>query len=129
MAFGDREPIDRVTRNECYHKFGGHCAYCGVKLGLKGWHVDHVIPWAKGGPDDIMNFFPACKYCNALKNDSSLEAFRTTIQTYHEKAGVVVSERFGTIKILGPTKIEFWFEKQGYIFPEDLIKAMMSQNS
>lgn len=125
MAFGDREPIDPAVRAEAYHKFGGHCAYCGVQLGTKGWHVDHVIPYAGGGPDDIMNFFPACKYCNVLKNASTLEQFRTCIKTYHLKAGVVISERFGIIKVLGEMPVEFWFEKQGYTFPEELVKAMM----
>lgn len=128
MGFGDRAPIDKVTREECKAKFGGHCAYCGVLLKNKGWHVDHVIPVASGGPDDIMNFFPACKYCNTLKNALTLEQFRSCIADYHLKAGVVLSERFGILTIIGPTKIEFWFEKQGYVFPEDLVKAMMGRH-
>lgn len=128
MAFGEREPIDPIVRSECKHKFGGHCAYCGVLLG-KSFHVDHVIPFAGGGPDDIMNFFPACKYCNTLKNALSLEQFRKTIAEYHTKAGVIVSERFGILKVIAPMPIEFWFEKQGYVFPEDLIKAMMRRHS
>ena len=127
MAFGDREPIDPTLRQEAYHKFGGHCAYCGVMLKLKGFHVDHVIPYAAGGPDDIMNFFPACKYCNTLKNASTLEQFRTCIATYHLKAGCIISERFGMIKIVGEMPVVFWFEKQGYTFPEDLVKAMMGK--
>ena len=102
----------------------GHCAYCGVQLG-KSFHVDHVIPFAAGGVDDIMNFFPACKYCNVLKNASTLEGFRKTIEEYHLKAGVVVSERFGILQVIGPKPVVFWFEKQGYVFPEELVKAMM----
>ncbi len=123
-----REPIDKATRDECYHKFGGHCAYCGILLKKKGWHADHVIPWAKGGPDDIMNLFPACKDCNTLKNDSHLETFRRTIETYHEKCGVAVASRFGSVQVIGPITVVFWFEKQGYQFPYDLIKAMMGIN-
>ena len=128
MPFGEREPIDPIIREEVYHKFGGHCAYCGVQLKTKGFHVDHVIPVAKGGPEDIMNFFPACKYCNTLKNAYSLEQFRHMIETYHLKAGVVVLERFGIINVLGPVPIVFWFEKQGYTFPEELVKSMMEIN-
>jgi 5-methylcytosine-specific restriction endonuclease McrA len=123
-----REPIDKATRDQCFHKFGGHCAYCGIQL-KKSFHVDHVIPWAGGGPDDIMNFFPACKYCNTLKNSLSLEQFRTCIEEYHKKAGVIVSERFGILKVIAPVKVEFWFEKQGYTFPYDLIKSMMRINN
>lgn len=126
MAFGDREPIEPQVRQDTFHKFGGHCAYCGVQLG-KSFHVDHVIPFAGGGPDDIMNFFPACKYCNSLKNALSLEEFRKTVENYRLKAGVIIAERFGILKVLNPMKVEFWFEKQGYVFPEDLVKAMMDQ--
>lgn len=124
MAFGEREPIDPVVRDQARHKFGGSCAYCGTHLG-KSFHVDHVIPFAAGGPDDIMNFFPACKYCNTLKNALSLEQFRKCIEEYHTKAGVIVSERFGILKVIAPTKVVFHFEKQGYVFPEELVKAMM----
>lgn len=127
MAFGEREPIDPIVRQEAFHKFGGHCAYCGIQLG-KSFHVDHVIPFAGGGPDDIMNFFPACKYCNTLKNSWSLEQFRKTIADYHLKAGVIISERFGILTVHGSMPIEFWFEKQGYTFPEELVKAMMNRS-
>lgn len=121
----DREPIDKATREEVYHKFDGHCAYCGHTIKTKGFHVDHVIPVAAGGPDDLMNFFPSCKYCNSLKNSLNLEQFRTCIEDYHKKAGVIVSERFGALTILGPIKVTFFFEKHGFTFPEDLVKAMM----
>lgn len=124
MAFGDREPIDAQVRVDVKDKFGGHCAYCGIQLG-RSFHVDHVIPHAGGGPDDIMNFFPACRYCNILKNALTLEQFRKTIEDYHTKAGVIISERFGILKVIAPVKVEFWFEKQGYEFPEELVKAMM----
>lgn len=127
MAFGEREPIDPRVRAEAKDKFGGHCAYCGVQLG-KSFHVDHVIPFAGGGPDDIMNFFPACKYCNTLKNALSLEQFRKCIEDYHLKAGVIVSERFGILTVHGSVPVVFWFEKQGYVFPEELVKAMMGRN-
>jgi len=125
----DREPIDKSIRQDVFHKFGGHCAYCGVQLKSKGWHCDHVIPWADGGPDDVVNLFPACKHCNTLKNKLSLESFRKCIETYHEKAGVIVSERFGILKVIAPIKVEFWFEKQGFIFPYDLVKSMMNINN
>lgn len=128
MKFGEREPIDKHVREECFHKFGGHCAYCGWQLKKKGFHVDHVVPFSAGGPDDIVNFFPACKHCNILKNASNLEQFRKIIEEYHTKAGAIISERFGMIQIFGPMKVEFWFEKQGYKFPYETVYAMMNIN-
>ncbi len=125
MKLNEREPIEKSVRQEVFHKFGGHCAYCGVQLGSKGWHIDHVIPFAAGGPDDIMNFFPACKHCNILKNANSLEFFRMTLENYHNRSGCIIAERLGSIKIIGPIIVKFWYEKQGYTFPEELVKAIM----
>jgi hypothetical protein len=124
MAFGEREPIDKILREEVRHKFGGHCAYCGHLLG-KSFHVDHVIPFAAGGPDDIMNFYPACKHCNTIKNSYSIEQFRANLEGQTIRSIMIVAERFGMIKIIAPVKIQFWYEKQGYVFPEELVKAMM----
>lgn len=120
-----RPQIPKEIRDEVREKFGGHCAYCGIQLKAKGWHVDHVIPYAGGGPEDINNYFPACKECNSLKNSFSLEQFRKSIEEYHKKAGVIISERFGILQVIGPVKVTFWFETQGYAFPEELVRAIM----
>ncbi len=126
--FGDqpqREPIPKEIRDQVREKFGGHCAYCGILLKQKGWHVDHVIPVAAGGIDDISNFFPACSICNQFKNSSSLEQFKTILeeQTY-KKAAFILAARFLQITA-HPTKIEFWYEKQGHVFDEELVRELM----
>ena len=120
-----RIQLPKDLREEVRHKFGGNCAYCGVILG-KSFHADHVIPWAAGGPDDIMNLFPACRHCNILKNRMDLLQFRKCIEDYHLKSGVIISERFGILKVIAPVNIQFYFEKVGYEFPYDLVKAMMN---
>ncbi|WP_406154130.1 HNH endonuclease [Streptomyces anulatus] len=33
--------------------------------------MDHVIPWARGGADDMSNLVPACHNCNNMKNDKT----------------------------------------------------------
>lgn len=45
---------------------GGVCALCGVDLG-KGWHADHVEPWARGGNTDVVNGQALCPACNLKK--------------------------------------------------------------
>jgi 5-methylcytosine-specific restriction endonuclease McrA len=46
-------------------QFGG-CAYCGGEAE----EVDHFIPRSQGGTDDWDNLVPACRHCNASKNDN-----------------------------------------------------------
>ncbi|MFD4257582.1 HNH endonuclease [Streptomyces sp. NPDC058534] len=43
---------------------GGKCAYCDRRDGTT---VDHLIPFADGGSDDLDNFVPACSPCNNKK--------------------------------------------------------------
>lgn len=52
--------------------------------------------------------------------------FRKCIEDYYLKSGVVISERFGILKVIGPVNIQFYFEKVGYEFPYALVKAMMN---
>lgn len=46
------------------------CCYCTSR---KGTTVDHVVPKAKGGKHDWMNVVAACRHCNALKADKTLD--------------------------------------------------------
>jgi 5-methylcytosine-specific restriction endonuclease McrA len=47
-------------------EFFGGCAYCGGEA----TEMDHFIPKALGGSDDWDNLVPACRTCNASKNDT-----------------------------------------------------------
>lgn len=55
----------RLVWNSCNKK----CASCGRPLTMKTLTLDHVIPLAKGGPDDLSNVVAMCRYCNELKAD------------------------------------------------------------
>lgn len=46
----------------------GRCYWCGAKLG-DDYHVDHVIPLAKGGSNGPENIVCACGPCNLSKGD------------------------------------------------------------
>jgi 5-methylcytosine-specific restriction endonuclease McrA len=46
------------------------CAYC---LHRKATQIDHIVPLAKGGANEIENLVPSCGTCNARKNSRSLE--------------------------------------------------------
>lgn len=46
----------------------GKCYYCRAKVDIN-YHVDHVIPLAKGGSNNPENLVIACPACNRHKND------------------------------------------------------------
>lgn len=43
------------------------CAYCNDTRGP--FHLDHVVPRSRGGPDDPINIVNACQTCNLAKGD------------------------------------------------------------
>lgn len=44
------------------------CWWCGVGLD-KGWHIDHLIPLAKGGSNNPENIVISCPHCNVSRQD------------------------------------------------------------
>lgn len=124
----ERTAIPRHIRDEVRQKFGGCCAYCGMTL-RKSFHVDHVIPVASGGVDDIANFFPACGKCNAFKSDWPLERFRQELENQiltHLRFTMALKFNLITIH---PARVQFHYEKCGHVFDADLVHALMKQQA
>ena len=46
------------------NEWGNRCAYCGSKHELT---IDHIIPRAKGGINEVHNTLCCCRACNADK--------------------------------------------------------------
>ena len=59
-------PTDRTT---IYNKNKGRCAICGKFVPYDLFTVDHIIPLAKGGTNDLENLQCTCKTCNLIKQD------------------------------------------------------------
>lgn len=72
-----------VRHNPGVRRFGmkGYwyrCAHCGKWCGRAGgekanipdymkMEVDHIVPWSRGGSDELYNLQPLCKPCNRNK--------------------------------------------------------------
>lgn len=70
-------PISR-RRREVFKKSEGSCHYCRRTLTLDGvWHVEHMLPRALGGADEIGNLVAACAPCNLAKGDRTAVEFAT----------------------------------------------------
>lgn len=68
-----QEYLDQVEwakqRARVFAAKGSRCHYCDSPA----WHVDHVIPRAHGGTDDMDNLVPSCGPCNASKGTKIYE--------------------------------------------------------
>lgn len=59
-------------RLEVFERSHGRCHYCAAALTLDGaWHVEHQLPRALGGGDDVLNLVAACVRCNLRKGDKT----------------------------------------------------------
>ena len=55
-------------RSALYIAADGKCESCGDELQL-GWHADHVHPYSRGGPTDVINGAALCPPCNQQKGN------------------------------------------------------------
>ncbi len=78
-----RKVKDEVLRRDDYT-----CQYCGRKLEAGDLTIDHLVPIARGGLDEILNYVACCEPCNQRKADSSLEEFAQTVDVRVEKLPV-----------------------------------------
>lgn len=67
--FGDqpkRPPIPREVVDAVYRRDGARCVYCGSTENL---HLDHIIPFSKGGATSLENLQLLCQKCNLEKSN------------------------------------------------------------
>ena len=72
-----RTKIKHDKRVKVFTKSQGRCAYCGVELEFNTYTVDHILPLAWGGSNQIENMVAACHPCNSQKKSSTVKEFRT----------------------------------------------------
>jgi len=80
MGFFDETPSRRRSSEEereyLYSKQKGKCNYCGCKLAIHHFHVDHKNPVGRGGSERLSNKQFLCGPCNSRKGDLTDGEFR-----------------------------------------------------
>jgi len=118
-----------ILRRKVWRKYNKHCAYCGKLIEYKDMQVDHMYPkhliaWLPDdrarkvhgfATNDMVNLMPSCRRCNHYKRQQTLEGFRRTMMTLHERiqglyiGKVAIDYGIVTIKSFNG---KFYFEKK-----------------
>ena len=65
--------ISKKLRFEVFKRDGFTCGYCGKTPPEVLLEIDHIIPKAEGGIDDLNNLLTACFNCNRGKSKTALD--------------------------------------------------------
>lgn len=74
-----RKTFSQQQRKTIYKKTNGHCYLCGDFVDFDSFEVEHRIPLAGGGSNDMENLFCSCHSCNSIKRDIYPEDFNKRI--------------------------------------------------
>lgn len=120
------------TRFEVFKRDEFTCQYCGRKSPEIVLEVDHIVPVAGGGVDDVINLRTSCWECNRGKSDKPLSEILTG-EDPHDRA-VLLLEKERQLKeynaVLaadherrdkdGWELVRYWKSEQGFTEEEDL---------
>jgi ATP adenylyltransferase len=90
--FGDsnNDAVRGSVRYEVLRRAGGRCELCGASSRDTQIDVDHIIPRAKGGSNDLDNLQALCRTCNAQKRDRDDTDFQALHRAYdHREADCI----------------------------------------
>lgn len=73
--------IPKTIKQRVYEKCHGRCGICGAPVTPGYWTLDHIMPLARGGSNEINNLQVACDDCNKLKSSRTDEEFATGLTT------------------------------------------------
>lgn len=69
--FGTRHGLSLKLRYQVLKRDGHRCNICGRIAGESlTLHVDHIVPYSKGGLDELNNLQTLCNECNLAKSDT-----------------------------------------------------------
>lgn len=71
-----RIPIPAEVRKYVFQRDKYQCQSCGKTTTETQLTIDHIIPLARGGQNDISNLQTLCSRCNQKKTDNIDSRFR-----------------------------------------------------
>ncbi len=74
-----RGSIPKSIREGIYSRDEYICQYCLQEIDPEELTIDHLVPLAHGGLDEVTNYVTCCRTCNGMKADRPLEEFADTV--------------------------------------------------
>ncbi|MER5864566.1 HNH endonuclease [Kitasatospora sp. NPDC002040] len=84
--------FNAAQRQALYEIAEGRCQRCSALLD-EGWHADHLVPWADGGPTEIDNGQALCGSCNSKKGTNVQYTDNFVPRTFQREVITQVVER------------------------------------
>lgn len=69
----NRKKFNLYEKQIIYTKYNGRCALCGQPVKFKKMTIDHKTPLSKGGTNAMENLQLACRSCNLMKTNLSMD--------------------------------------------------------
>ena len=122
-----RKAIGQKKRFEIFKRDGFICQYCGAHPPAAILHIDHIVPVASDGSNDIDNLITACSKCNQGKGANDLGIAPQTVieksellkdkedqlKAYNKLLG---SKKRRENKLINQIQEVFTDEYEGYLF-------------
>jgi 5-methylcytosine-specific restriction protein A len=80
MVRKKRVAIPSEVRKYVLERDNYQCRSCGKTAAEAKLHIDHIIPLARGGMDDISNLQTLCQRCNQRKRHNTDTRFQRQFQ-------------------------------------------------
>ena len=75
-----RGSISRKTRRTVFKRDEFTCQFCRRRVPPAELTIDHLVPLARGGLDEITNYVTCCRLCNQEKANLPLEEFAASLE-------------------------------------------------
>lgn len=84
-----RQPIPRKLRHEVFQRDGYRCRECGASKDETSLEIDHIVPVARGGTNDIDNLQTLCRECNRMKHTDEWVGGETDLEVAQNELSVL----------------------------------------
>ena len=101
-----RKPLTKSLKQQIFARDNYACRYCGRILPEDILQIDHIVPRALGGSDELDNLATACPNCNYRKGAKELSQYLAETVTQNREFYKSFLQSLDETKSLTQTAIE-----------------------